>query len=118
MDNNIFNGIANKFWTDGYIHIKSVFNKNEMKSLKKELLRFSDSKIQKNKDLMLESKINKYLLDNRIVNIVKKILGDNPVYFGDISYTIYKNIMALDNIIRIELTVSIQMHLIGKENIH
>ena len=58
--------VAESFWKDGYVHIKSVFDENEILMLRKNLLAL-DKKIDKNKDLMLENKINTFLLDNRLL---------------------------------------------------
>lgn len=89
---------ANKFWEDGYLLIKSVFSRDEVKNLKEKIIKaerntkdLEYTSAQKPKpDLLSLDLFVDYLLDDRILSIAKKILGGDPVYFGDSSYAIRK----------------------------
>ena len=86
--------IAENFWKNGYVHLKRVFSPSELKVLRKKVLILKSSRNIYNKgqrDLMLNKEISKFLLDDRLLEIVNIILGDIPVYFGDSSFTVYEN---------------------------
>ena len=85
--------IRETFWKDGYVKIKAVFDKREITNLRKYILNIHETYPDKlkNKDLMLDSVIRKYLLDSRVISIVKEILTNKVTYFGDSSCTLYEN---------------------------
>lgn len=92
--NNKYNkeDISESFWKDGYVHLKRVFNPSELKILRKKVLTLNSSKNtykQGKRDLLLNKEISKFLLDERLLEIVNIILGDIPIYFGDSSFTVY-----------------------------
>ena len=91
MKSNI-DSIRDTFWKDGYIKIKAVFNK-EITTLRKYILDIYETNPEKlkNKDLMLDSVIRNYLLDSRVISLVKGVLKNKVIYFGDSSCTLYEN---------------------------
>ena len=85
------NKIKEKFWNDGFVHLKSIFKEKDINKLRQFILEHEDKKqlSEKYKDILINEKINKYLMDDR-VKIVQELLENTPVYFGDSSITIAK----------------------------
>ncbi len=93
------------FDNDGYTLVKNVFSKEEIEDIRK--LIYEQFEIDKRNgltftlpnlptkaryakgDLLSKEKLRHILLDERILEIVKKVLGSNDIiYFGDSSYQI------------------------------
>ena len=82
-----------KFWEDGYIHIKSVFTKEEVLLLRKKLEKSQNlsKKVTSSKnDLLSQKYFDDLLLDERIISRIKSILGGQIIYFGDSSWIAHK----------------------------
>jgi hypothetical protein len=89
-----------KFEKDGYLLIKSLFTKEEIEAFRKDCytqfeiddkkgLTYSIKKVQARAlrgDLMSKALIRKMLLDDRIISVVKNLLGNDIVYFGDSAF--------------------------------
>ncbi len=86
------NKVKEKFWNDGFVHLKSIFKEKDINKLRQFILESEDKKqlSEKYKDILVNEKINKYLMDDRVVKIVQELLDNTPVYFGDSSITIAK----------------------------
>jgi hypothetical protein len=112
-----------KFEKDGYLLVPSVFSSDEINQFR--ALAYEQYEIDKNKnltfslphlptqakynrgDLLSKEKLHSILLDDRIVQIARTILGTNDiVYFGDSTYQIGTGIRGFhrDNIDRTDLT--------------
>ena len=83
-----------RFWRDGYLLIRGVFSGAEIESMRariEEILReeggreAGDVKVGA-LDLMSYPGLRDWLCDERVVSIVRGILGEEPVYFGDSSF--------------------------------
>jgi hypothetical protein len=111
-----------KFDEDGYILVKNVFTPSEIDEFRK--LAYEQYEIDKSKkldfqlpnlptkakynkgDLLSKEKLNHVLLDDRILQIARTVLGnDNLIYFGDSSYQIGTGLRGFhrDNIDRTDL---------------
>lgn len=91
-----------KFDEEGFLLIKNVFSKEEAAQLRKDAYKEFENDEQKKLtykhpnntikarfakgDLLSKDLLRKYLLDDRILHIVKTVLGADPVYFGDSNY--------------------------------
>lgn len=103
--NNKFNVDKQRFDKDGYLAIKNVFTLSEIKQLREEA--YKQYEIDKQKkldfqlphlptkakyskgDLLSKDLLRHALLDDRILEIARTILGGNDlIYFGDSSYQI------------------------------
>lgn len=112
-----------QFDTDGYFLIQHVFSAMEIEDIRKRV--YEQFEIDKKNgltfqlpnlptkaryakgDLLSKEKLKTILLDDRILEIVKKILGsDDIIYFGDSSYQIGKGMRGFhrDSIDRTDLT--------------
>lgn len=99
------NKIKQKFDEDGYALFQNIFTEEEVDNMRK--LVYEQYEIDKKKeltfnmphlptkanyakgDLLSKEKLHAILLDDRILNIARKILNSNDiVYFGDSSYQI------------------------------
>ncbi|ABG60017.1 hypothetical protein [Cytophaga hutchinsonii] len=90
------------FHNNGFAIVKGVFSKSEIQTLRNEVA--SQVEIDKAKgliysvpnssatyvkgDLLSKELLQHVILDERVINIAKKILQNEPVYFGDGSYQI------------------------------
>jgi hypothetical protein len=68
-----------KFWDQGYLIIRDVFSRAEVE----EFRRRAFASRQWPGDLLSHPHLRQALLDDRILNIAARILGDTPVYYGD-----------------------------------
>lgn len=86
------NKIKETFWKDGFVHLKSIFKEKEIQDLRKFVLNNkSKNLINENFiDIMIIEKFNKYLINDKVIKIVRAILESTPIYFGDSSVTIAK----------------------------
>lgn len=111
-----------KFNTDGYLLVEKVFSPTEIEQFRK--LAYEQYEIDKSKkldfqlpnlptkakynkgDLLSKEKLHPILLDDRILQIAKTVLGsDDLIYFGDSSYQIGTGLRGFhrDNIDRTDL---------------
>lgn len=73
------------FWRDGYTIIRNVFTPAEIEGFRESALASKDHR----GDLLSNPKLQDVLLDGRLVDIAREILGENEIfYFGDSSCTI------------------------------
>jgi ectoine hydroxylase-related dioxygenase (phytanoyl-CoA dioxygenase family) len=96
---------VNQFNKNGYLIIKNVFTAEEIKTLRAaaydqlerdkkkglvyELPQYNIKAKFSNGDLLSKELLSKVLLDDRILNIARTVLGQNDlIYFGDSSYQI------------------------------
>jgi hypothetical protein len=87
---------------EGFLLIKNVFSKQEIEQMRKDAYAEFEEDKKKNLtfkhpskmsnavyakgDILSKDLLRKYLLDDRILFLVKKVLGGDPVYFGDSNY--------------------------------
>ena len=111
-----------KFDTNGYLLVEKVFSPTEIEQFRK--LAYEQYEIDKSKkldfqlpnlptkakynkgDLLSKEKLHQILLDDRILQIAKTVLGsDDLIYFGDSSYQIGTGLRGFhrDNIDRTDL---------------
>lgn len=70
----------------GWILIKGVFSKTEIDTLRSSALESKKENGNGYLDILSNKRVGYIITDDRILNIVKGLLGtDNPVYFGDSS---------------------------------
>lgn len=111
-----------KFEADGYLLIKNVFTKQEIDQMRKDAYAEFEEDKKKNLtfkhpskmsnaiyakgDILSKDLLRKYLLDDRILFLVKKVLGGDPVYFGDSNYHFGTGFRGFhrDNVDRTDLT--------------
>src|SRR6478609_3241395 len=90
------------FHNNGFAIVKGVFSKSEIQSLRDKVA--AQVEIDKAKgltysvpnssatyvkgDLLSKELLQNVILDERVINIAKQILNNEPVYFGDGSYQI------------------------------
>jgi hypothetical protein len=67
------------FRENGYAFIRAVFSKNEIEQLRKNAFASADHK----GDLLSNPLLRSVVLDDRVLSIVRKVLGGTPVYFTD-----------------------------------
>ncbi len=70
---------VNEFWTNGYVILRGAFSPAEIEDLRQRALRSRSHK----GDLLSNPAVRGALLDERLLGVVRQILGDTPVYFGD-----------------------------------
>ena len=71
--------------TNGWVLIKKVFTPDEIQALRQDALESEDKK----GDILSNNKINRILLDERILNIFREATGSEKlVYFGDSTVSI------------------------------
>lgn len=86
-----------RFKEDGFLTVQNVFSREEISRFRKKILQIIDkgnspdvtdvmflnySSILMNKDFLVYPELREIMLDDRILTIVKSILGPSPVYFG------------------------------------
>jgi hypothetical protein len=70
---------AERFWKQGYLHLRGVFAKEEIAEY-----RAAAEKLTKYEaDLLSHPVFRKYVLDDRVLHTARTILGGKPVYYGD-----------------------------------
>lgn len=69
----------NDFQKNGFLHIKNLFSKDEIDTLRNKISNLKSL----DKDVMSIDELRDYLLDERVLNILRSILGVDIVYFGD-----------------------------------
>lgn len=78
-----------KFWSDGYLHLKNVFTPEEIQRFRHYLDSIKAYETVSSLligDLLSDPCLSEFMVDDRIIATTKKILGGNPVYFGDSAY--------------------------------
>jgi hypothetical protein len=111
-----------KFDEEGFLLIKNVFSKAEIEQMRKDAYAEFESDKKKQLtfrhpskmsnaifakgDILSKDLLRKYLLDDRILYLVKKVLGADPVYYGDSNYHFGTGFRGFhrDNVDRTDLT--------------
>jgi hypothetical protein len=111
-----------KFDEEGYLLLKNVFSKQEIEQMRKDAYASFEEDKKKNLtfrhpskmsnavyakgDILSKDLLRKYLLDERILHLVKGVLGADPVYFGDSNYHFGVGFRGFhrDNVDRTDLT--------------
>ncbi|MBA3704880.1 MAG: phytanoyl-CoA dioxygenase family protein [Bacteroidetes bacterium] len=91
-----------RFDKEGFLLVKNVFTKEEIETIRKEAYESFETDKKKNLtfkhpskmsnavyakgDILSKDALRHVLLDERIIQLVKKVLGGDPVYFGDSNY--------------------------------
>jgi hypothetical protein len=119
-----FNVEKKSFDKEGYLLIKNVFNKEEISQIRKNAynslgednkrgLTFRHPSNRVNAvfvkgDLLSKDSLRHLIWDERILSIVKQVLGGSPVYFGDSNYQFGLGFRGFhrDNVDRNDLTAS------------
>ncbi|MBX7093164.1 MAG: hypothetical protein K1X56_00460 [Flavobacteriales bacterium] len=88
----------------GWVWKTAVFSKEEIAQIRK----WAEEAKKKNPmgDLLQDDNLWKVLTDDRVLNLVKELVGPNPVYFGDsnISFDVSDNGFHKDNVDRFNPT--------------
>ncbi|MCW3102561.1 MAG: hypothetical protein JWO09_1001 [Bacteroidetes bacterium] len=110
------------FEKDGYLLIKNVFSKEEIEQIRKDAYTSFEEDKKKNLtfrhaskmsnavyakgDILSKDHLRHVLLDERILYLVKTLLGNNPVYWGDSNYHFGTGFRGFhrDNIDRTDMT--------------
>ncbi len=111
-----------RFDKEGFLLIKNVFTQEEIEQIRKDAytsfeadkkknLTFKHSSKMSNAvyakgDILSKDALRHVLLDERIMDLVKKVLGGDPVYFGDSNYHFGTGFRGFhrDNVDRTDLT--------------
>jgi hypothetical protein len=111
-----------RFDKDGFLLLKNIFTKGEIIQIRKNAYESLEVDKSKNLTFKLTSKLTNalyakgdilskdalrhVLLDERIIQLVKGVLGDSPVYFGDSNYHFGVGLRGFhrDNVDRIDMT--------------
>lgn len=76
-----------KFWDQGYLLIRNVFEKAEVEKFRHRVFEGPPWK----GDLLSHPHLRKVLLNDRVLSISAQLLGDTPVYYGDSGVSIGQN---------------------------
>lgn len=68
-----------KFWKDGYLLLRNVFQKEEVEGFRRAIQESEDL----SGDMLSNPRLRGVLLDDRILGIAATILGQTPVYWGE-----------------------------------
>lgn len=68
-----------KFWRDGYLLIRNVFDKHEVEAFRRGIYESENL----TGDLLSNPRLRSIILDERILGIAERILGQTPVYWGE-----------------------------------
>ena len=86
----------NSYKKKGYLHLKNVFSKKEIIDLRNYILQnYAQDQSQhliSHDDLLSNEVLENLILDKRIINTVKSILGPNIVYFGESGWNLGRNL--------------------------
>src|SRR5688572_27727505 len=89
-----------RFWQDGYLIVRKVFSPDEIAAFReattqqfkldeaKGLTLLEDNVHGVKGDILSKEFLREILLDERVLDVARKILGERPVYFGDSNYQI------------------------------
>ena len=81
--------IVDRFWDDGFLHLKNIFTIEEINSLRSEILILAENYNDDNQtDLLSINFLDDVLLDDRILRIMNSLFGEAPMYFGDSDFGI------------------------------
>jgi hypothetical protein len=73
--------IAEQFWRDGFVIVRNVFSPEEVASWRRAAI----DRVDRKADLLCDPVLRTYLLDDRLLAVVRALIGDDIVYFGDSS---------------------------------
>lgn len=77
--------LADRFWRDGFVIVRNLFDPQEVRSFRELALEGGET----GRDLLSQPGLSDLLLDNRILDCFRSILGQSElVYFGDSSVMI------------------------------
>jgi len=76
--------IKKHFEEHGWVLIKGLFSKEEVMQWRKDLRRTIDEGFKG--DILSNPYLHPVIYDDRIVKVLREVLGDTPVYFGDGGY--------------------------------
>ena len=91
---------VDRFWRDGYLLIKNVFSAEEIKELRRDALRVlaeqeaaglvepTGSVTIAQGDLLSQEALRRLVVDGRMLRVVRSLLGEEPVYFGDSNFQV------------------------------
>ena len=81
----------NSFHKNGFLHLKGFFSKTYIAEIRKYILeKYIDGKSNyyvSFSDLLSDDYLNKIILDEKFINTIKSLLGDEVVYFGESCWT-------------------------------
>ena len=80
-----------RFCRDGYLHLKAIFSPAEISEFRDKLI-YKESFAtfeQPTGDLLSNPITAEFIQDGRLIEVTRKLLGAQPVYFGDSSYVVY-----------------------------
>jgi len=84
-----------KYKKEGFLHLKNFFSKKEMIDVRDYIIYNYHDQNQDNvfceKDLLSDDYLQKILLNDKVIEIVKSLLGKNITYFGDSGWNISKD---------------------------
>lgn len=80
---------------NGFLHLKNIFSKKEIVDVRDYIISnyYDESQdfIYCEKDLLSDEYLYKVLLNDKVIEIVKSIIGENVIYFGDSGWNITKD---------------------------
>jgi hypothetical protein len=77
------------YWKNGYTIVRNVFTPEEIQNLREGAFASRESRGRASGDLLSNPWLKSILVDGRLVEIAREILGrDDIVYYGDSTYTI------------------------------
>ncbi len=81
---------ASFFDEHGWVLIKGAFSTAEVDQFREDAL--ASEREGLDVDLLSNPRLNRFILDERTVNIARALLGSKPTYFGDSDWSIYRSI--------------------------
>lgn len=91
---------SERFWRDGFLLIKNVFSAEEIQSLREDALRVVADQEKAglcqtrgtltaaHGDLLSKEALRRLVVDERVLGVVRALLGAKPVYFGDSNFQV------------------------------
>jgi hypothetical protein len=100
---------AERFWRNGYAIVRDVFSAEEIAAFR---ARAHEAIARRSRpgaeiDLLAEPSLRGILLDDRLLGIAERILGEIPIYFGESNFGFFNNIKRVgtyhkDNVDRLD----------------
>ena len=73
--------LADRFWEDGFILVRRLFAPEEVATFRARAL----ARTNRRGDLLSDAELRRLLLDQRLLGVVRQLIGEDVVYFGDSS---------------------------------
>lgn len=80
--------LAEQFWNDGFAIIRNAFSPEEVAAWR----RAAFERVDRTADLLSDPALRQYLLDDRLLEVVRSLIGEEIIYFGDSSTVFGDNV--------------------------